>query len=321
MDWNEERRLIKVAKMYYEQNFTQNEIANRLGIYRTTITRLLQKARDKNIVQITIKGDYTEQVTLESELAENFQLKDAIVVPAFENQTSEERKQALGSAAVNLLNSIIKDKDVIGFAWGSTLGSMVNLLERYKKRNVDFVPLVGGPGKMPVDHHVNTIVYNHAKAYDGRAHFIDAAAIVPSVQNKTETIESAYFQDILELWNKLTIAFVGIGAHLSSSNLIFSGFLGDKDVEGMKQLNPVGDICSRFYNISGEPIHGDIDERTIAIELSKLKNTNYTIGVAESTEKTDSIIGALRGGYISHLITNDITARAVLDQVKMEGNH
>ncbi|SDI48462.1 sugar-binding transcriptional regulator [Alteribacillus bidgolensis] len=320
MDWNEERRLIKVAKMYYEENLTQNEIANKLGIYRTTITRLLQRAREKKIVQISIKGDYSEQVALETELANYFNLKEAIVVPAFENQSSKEKRSALGKAAVAFLNNIIKDGDVIGFAWGSTLGSMVDQLERYKKREVDFVPLVGGPGKMPVDQHVNTIVYTHAKAYSGKAHFLDAAAIVPSVQSRNEIFESDYFQDILSLWERLTIAIVGIGAPLSSSNLVFSGFLGDKDVETLRALQPIGDICSRFYNIHGEKLSSDIDDRTIAIDLEQLEKMNYSIGVAESAEKVESIAGALRGEYISHLITNDLTAQAILDYVKREGD-
>ncbi|MFD2924875.1 sugar-binding transcriptional regulator [Halobacillus naozhouensis] len=318
MDWNEERRLIKVAKMYYKDQLTQSEIAKSLGIYRTTITRLLQKAREEGIVQVNIKGEYSEQVDLEDQLLKRFNIKEAVVIPSSPEQTERERKTDLGKAAVNFLNTTIRDGDTVGFAWGSTLGSMVDALERYKKREADFVPLVGGPGKMPVDHHVNTIVYNQAKAFGGQAHFIDSAAIVPSTQSKNEIFESAYFQDVLELWNKLTVAVVGIGTQLSSSNMIFSGFLGEEDYKSLESQGAIGDICSRFYDVKGKPVDGNVGDRTVAIELDRLKEIDYSIGVAESVEKTASIVGALRGNYITHLLTNDQTARSILEFVDDE---
>ncbi|MFC7061069.1 sugar-binding transcriptional regulator [Halobacillus seohaensis] len=313
MDWDEERRLIKVAKMYYKDQMTQNEIAKSLGIYRTTITRLLQKAREKGIVQIDIKGEYSEQVDLEEQLLKRFSISEAVVIPSTSQQTEQERKTELGRASVNLLNKTIKDGDVVGFAWGSTLGSMVSALERYKSRKADFVPLVGGPGKMNVDHHVNTIVYNQAKAFGATAHFIDSAAIVPSTQSRNEIFESAYFKDVLDLWGKLTVAVVGIGTQLSSSNMIFSGFLGEEDYKSLENQAAIGDICSRFFDVNGKPIDGNVGDRTVAIELNKLKEVNYSIGVAESVEKTASIVGALRGNYITHLITNDCTAKSLLE--------
>ncbi|SEH67665.1 DNA-binding transcriptional regulator LsrR, DeoR family [Halobacillus karajensis] len=313
MDWGDQRRLIKVSKMYYEDNMTQNEIAKKTGIYRTTITRLLQKARDEGIVQITIKGDYREQVNLEQQLQDKFGMKEVIVVPAEETETKDERQQKLGESAVHLIDSIMKDDDVVGFAWGSTLGKMVDALGGSKNRDVEFVPLVGGPGKMPVEHHVNTIVYSYAKAYRGHANFIDAAAIVPSPQSKKEIVESKYFQDIINLWENLTIAVVGVGTPVSSSNLVFSGFFGESDLNYLNDQGAIGDICSRFYDINGEQIVGEIDDRTIAITLEKLKSLSYSIGVAESIEKTESIVGALRGGYLSHLVTNDITAKSILE--------
>ncbi|SDY29106.1 sugar-binding transcriptional regulator [Salimicrobium album] len=312
MNWNEERKLIKVAKMYYEENLTQNEIANTIGVYRTSVTRLLQKARDEGVVQITVKGDYRKQIAFEERLSELFNLEDVIVVPTDEKKSTTERKEAVGKAAVQLLDKVMKNGDTVGFAWGSTIGSMVDALEGTKKRDVTFVPLVGGPGKMPVEHHVNAIVYTYAKAYEGHSTFIDAAAVVPSVQGKKEIVNSSYFQDILSLWGQLSVAVVGIGAPVSSSNLVFSGFLGEEDYKNLESQHAVGDICSRFYDIQGNEIAGDLNNRTVAVELDTLKNVPSTIGVAESREKTESIVGALRGGFLTHLVTNDTTAEAIL---------
>ncbi|WP_252312696.1 helix-turn-helix domain-containing protein [Sinobaca sp. H24] len=80
MDWHEERMLVIAAKMYYEDSLTQSEIADRLGIYRTTITRMLQKARDEGIVRIEIKGSERVRVDIEQKINKRFGLKDSVLL-------------------------------------------------------------------------------------------------------------------------------------------------------------------------------------------------------------------------------------------------
>lgn len=316
MAWDEERRLIRVAKLYYEDELKQSEIAKLLDVDRTTVTRMLQKARQEGIVHITIQGNHTAQVELEESLRKLFQLKEVMVLPTNSSQSTEERKKDLGKETMQWLNRTIQDEDVVGFAWGSTLGSIVETGDRFKRRQGDIVPVVGGPGKMPTTQHVNTIAYSAARMFQAQAHFIDAAAIVPSIQTRKDLYEANYFQDILKLWRKLTIAVVGIGSPINSSNLIFSGFLGNDDYKQLENENAIGDICSRFYTIDGKIIRGEIDQRTVAVELEQLKTTPWAVGVAESVEKAGSILGALRGGFINTLITNDETAEAILELAK-----
>ncbi|SDY11455.1 DNA-binding transcriptional regulator LsrR, DeoR family [Evansella caseinilytica] len=311
----EKRLLIKVAHMYYELDMTQGEIAKELGIYRTTISRMLKKAKQEGIVQIHIETSGYETFELEKRLEKAFQLKEVIIVPAVESQTDTGRKKALGHAAYDLLNRIIKDKDIIGFAWGTTLSSMVGRSAEYKTKAADFVPLVGGPGTMDNKYHVNTIVYNVANAFGGSAHFIDAAAVVEKKETRDDIVGSKYFQKILQMWEKINIAVVGIGAPLSSSNLIWTGFFGDKEIKELNTLNAIGDICSRFYDIDGNIIHSEITDRTIAIELTKLQQLDYSIAVAESIDKVPSIVGALRGRFVNVLITDDITANELVKYV------
>ncbi|WP_227938393.1 sugar-binding transcriptional regulator [Alkalihalobacillus deserti] len=314
-NWEERRLLVKVAQMYYEEDMTQNEIAKELGIYRTTIGRMLKKARKEGIVQIHIDSTSYETFELETKLKQVFQLKDVIVVPNNESDSDEKRKTTLGLATLEMLNRIIKDDDTIGFAWGRTMGSMIGQPVEYKARKADFVPLVGGPGTLDSKYHVNTIVYNVANTFGGSSHFIDAAAVVEKKETKNDIVSSNFFRKILDMWNELNIAVVGIGAPLASSNMIWTGFYGDREIDELNSLNAVGDICSRFYDINGHVIESEVAERTVAIELEKLKELEYSIGVAESENKVPSIIGALRGRYINVLITNESTAEELLKQI------
>lgn len=308
VDWEEERLLYKIAKMYYDENFTQGQIAKELDIYRTTIGRMLKKAREKGIVKIEIQSTLDKQFDLEEKIANHFGLKEVIIAPSHSGQGMLDLQSAIGSASSKLLDRIIKDEDVVGLAWGTTLGHMVNQMTELKPKNINCVPLVGGPGGMSVDFHVNAIVYKLAQAFNGHPHFIDAAAIYKSSETTKEIIDSEFMKKVIDLWDELTVAIVGIGAPFSSSNMVWSGFLGDEEKDELKQNNAIGDICSRFFTSEGKLIDSPIAERTIAIQLDKLKGLRYSIGVAHSVDKVDSIIGAIKGKYINTLLTNEETA-------------
>nr|WP_302104531.1 sugar-binding transcriptional regulator [Polycladomyces sp. WAk] len=300
--------------MYYEDEMTQSEIASKTGIYRTTIGRMLKKARDMGIVTISINSEFDRIFDLEDCLEKKYGMKEIIIVPSRRVQSREERKKAIGWAGAHFLKRIVKDGDVVGFAWGTTLAAMIDQLGECPKRDAHFVPLVGGPGIVDSKYHVNRIVYTIANAFGGTSYFIDAAAIVEKVETKEEIINAHYFKKIIELWKHLTIAVVGIGAPISSSNLIWTGFFGDKEIEELNQLGAIGDICSRYFDQNGNIIYSEISERTIAIELDRLKKLKYSIGIAESVEKVPSIIGAMRGKFINVLITTEETAEAILKE-------
>lgn len=74
-----------------------------------------------------------------------------------------------------------------------------------------------------------------------------------------------------------------------------------------------GDICSRFYDGNGIPVHTGISDRTLTIDLEQIKQARFSIGVAESLEKASGILGALNGGYMNVLVTTQETAQKILE--------
>lgn len=321
MNEREERKLlVKIAQMYYEEDMTQSDISKELNIYRTSVSRLLKKAREEGIVKITINSNIDETFDLERRMEKLFGLKEVIIIPVKATQSEADKKKAIGRAGAELLKRIIKNDDVVGFAWGSTLAALVGEFSNCGKKAAHFVPLVGGPGLMDTRYHVNTIVYNIANDFSGTAYFIDAAAVVEKKETKDDIIQSQYFEKITELWRDLTIAVVGIGNPSKSSNLIWAGFCGNQEIADLNQRGAIGDICSRFYDINGNLINSDLSNRTIAIELDNLKRIPYSIGIAESVEKAPSIIGAVRGKYINTLITTEETANAIIGIMKRKEN-
>lgn len=313
--WDETRILAKIAQMYYIDNLTQSQISERLGIYRTTISRLIKKAREEGIVSISIKCDDSDCFAMEKLIESTFNLKETIIVPS-RNYTDEQiSKKMMGNAGAEYLKRIAKDGDVIGFAWGTTMAALANELNDCNHITANIIPLVGGSGNAAGEYHVNTIVSKVSLAFGAKGHFLYAPAVTAEKETKKAIMADNNFKSILELWDKVDIAVVGIGAPIKSSNLIWTGYFGNDDIELLKQVKAVGEICSRFYDINGNIIKSDLDDRIISIELEKLRNVKYCIGIAESSEKVPSILGALKGGLINVLITTENTARLLLDLI------
>ncbi|MBJ7222849.1 MULTISPECIES: sugar-binding transcriptional regulator [unclassified Brenneria] len=311
---DELRLLIKVAQMYYEQDLTQSQIAKSLGIYRTTISRMLKKIRQQGIVTIAINYQFNETLLLEQQLKKRFELKEAIISPLNAESPMQEQLDSMGSLCANFLNSIIEDRDVIGFSWGSALSAVVEqMAEGCGKKNVTCVPMVGGPsGKLESRYHVNTIVYTAASKMHAESKLIDFPAILEQKMIRDGIMESQHYLSISEYWNKLDIAVFGIGSPNISGHSVWRAFYGNDVIEHFNTALVAGDICSRFYDATGNSVETYFSEKTINITLDKIKRANYAIGVAHSYEKLSGIIGAINGGYINCLVTTKDTAEKLL---------
>lgn len=311
----EERTLLKLAQMYYEKDMTQSEIAKELDINRSTISRMLKKVRDKGIVTTVINYDMFDTFTVEEQLKERFELKDAIVVPVGEEHSKETKLLAMGQACANYLNQVVQNQDVIGFSWGTGLSKAVEQLDTTSKKDILCVPMIGGPsGKLESKYHVNTICYKAAEKFNAQSLMIDLPAILDNKETRNQILKSGYFEEISTVWNLLTVAVFGIGSMEISGERIWKAFYGNAVTQEFKRDNIVGDICSHFFDIDGNIVQTSVTDRTINIGLDKIRNARYSIGVAESREKINGIIGALNSGLMKVLITTEETAKLILEK-------
>lgn len=168
----EKRILIKAASMYYLDHMKQSEIARRMGVDRTTVSKYLKKAMNNGIVKIEVESDSYEEI--EAALERRFGLREAYVVPKSYDMLAI--KQSMAQAGLNLLRRIMADGQIIGMAWGSTIQELTKRAHREKmpQLDIDFVPIDGGPESIDSDHHVNTICYEMPR--------LSAAAVISSTR-------------------------------------------------------------------------------------------------------------------------------------------
>ena len=313
---DELRLIARITRMYYEWDMRQSQIARQLGLSQATVSRLLQRAKDEGIVRISVNlpnGIYTE---LEEELVKKYKLRDVIVVDSLDDN-DELIQRDLGAAAAYYLESTILPNEVIGISsWSATLLSLVDALHPVpKKPNVKVVQILGGVGDPSVESHAARLTSRMAQLMKGEAVFLPVAGVLASEAARDILAADEVAQQAIRLFDKVTIALVGIGAVEPSPLLAQSGnIFSPKEYQLLRDANAVGDLLLRFIDQDGNLVKTGLENRVISMSLEQLQKVNRAIGVAGGLRKFDAILGALRGRWINILVTDHFTAMRLIEQ-------
>ncbi|MEM5009779.1 sugar-binding transcriptional regulator [Niallia taxi] len=314
VEWQEKRQLVKVSSMYYHDGLTQAQIAQKLGVSRPVISKLLQRAKDEGIVKIYIKDESVHTVELERQLEQYFGLSDAVVVP--NNGLSEEMaKREVGQTGASYISNNIKDVKSIGISWGETLAHLVQEYPYERREDVTVVPLEGGMGVKQVQIHANQLANDLAKKLQSTCTYLYAPAIVETEELKERLMGMEDVQTVLEIGRNVDVALIGIGNPYANSTLMRLGYLQEHDLTQLREVGTIGDIGFRFFDENGAPINDSLNTKVIGITLAEFQKIKKVIAVVEGQHKVESILGALKGKFIDVLITDELTASAIIKKM------
>ncbi|NPV68426.1 MAG: sugar-binding transcriptional regulator [Anaerolineae bacterium] len=309
---DENRLLVKVATLYYKNRLTQNEIADRLGISRQSVGRILQRAQELGIVQIKIHAPTAYASDLEYLLETEFKLKEAIVVEPL-TETDEAIKEAIGKAAADFIQRRLKSGDIIGLSWSTTVYQCALHMEPVNVRGVTVVGLNGSLNVTTYPTHAEFVIHRMAEACGGTPVLLAAPMFVDRPDIKQSLLTDSKIAQALALARQSNFAVFGIGDLSEQSSPFKAGYVTLEMLEHFKQRGVAGDICGRFIDINGNPCLSDIAERTIAVELEDLRKKPLSVGVAGGLRKARAILGALHGQFCNVLITDAFTAQVILE--------
>lgn len=309
---DELRLMAKIARMYYVQGLRQQGITERLQIHQSTVSRLLKRAREANLVRISVNNPSGIFADMEDRLVAQFQLKDAIVVDCPVEEGSLVRD--LGAAMAYFVETAVKPGAVIGISsWSRSLFAMVDALHPGDScRGGKVVQILGGVGQVGAEHHAIYLAQRLAGLIGATPVLLQAPAVVGSAEAQRVLAGDPSVRAATELFEHLDVALVGIGSMepsrlLSSSGSIFSS----AERAELSRQGAVGDICFRYFDAQGEPVRSSLMRRVIGIELSSLRRVNRVVGVAGGRGKIAAILAALRGRWIDVLITDRRAAEAL----------
>ncbi len=312
---DELRLMAKVARMYYTQGLRQMEICERLNIHQSTVSRVLKRAEREGIVRITVSlpsGTHTE---IEDALQSRYGLDEAVVVACLEDEV--QIAHDLGAAAAFYLENTLKPSDVVGVsAWSAALLEMVNAMhpsQRFKDARV--IQILGGVGNPNAEVHATQVTRRLADLVGGEATLLPAPGVVGSRHARDVLMKDRFVREALDLFHRVTIALVGIGATEPSRALASSGnIFSPHEIKLLASKGAVGDICLRFFDANGRAVATQLNDRVISMELDQLRAVRRVVGVAGGRRKTSAIRGALAGKLINVLITDLASAERLLSE-------
>src|SRR6266487_4299870 len=276
-----EELLLRVAWFYYKDELTQDEIAKRLSVSRASVGRMLDRARKVGLVTISLNADHLNAFEVSRQLRRVFGLAEALVVP--DHPSGEGSRPALnarlGLGGAQFMSTHLRTGGVDAYlpAFLSSKGEGAAEGERTSATVIP-TPIVASTPEL-------------------------AAAL------KAEPA----IQQVLEQACGVEQAIVGVGTPTADATIVQMGYLEALDIRELGDHHVAGDILGQFFDASGSVVRLPIHDRRIGIELSDLAQIPQVVGVAGGLHKVEAILGALRGGFLDVLVTNELAALRLLE--------
>ena len=304
-------QLIRVTKKRYLLQMNQEEIAKSENLSKATVSRLLKKAETFGYVTFRLNIPSLSAIDLEAEIKEKFGLKHVFVASA---QINDERVIAhdVVDAAASYLNTIITSGAVVGVSWGNTLSLLSRNLKKSNATDVTVVQLNGGISKNITPTGAESIARNFAENYSGTSYILPVPSFVDNKRIVDALKEDSKIREVFSLIRQSEIAIFSVGSLNPQSVLITSGYFSQEEYMTLKEKNYVGDICSRYFKKDGSYSDKSLYDRVIGISLEEIKDKKHSIGIVIGQQRTYALLGALNGGYINTLFTDELVARDIL---------
>lgn len=310
--------LANTAVLYYKEGLTQNEIAMRLGVSRPTVINYLRLAREQKIVDIRINGASFAVSNTSRKLRARFNLADVYIAsftaggdPA-EIVYKAQINRHVAQVGAMALHDILQPGEMVGIAWGETIYHLANEAPYGIIDNLTVCQMIGSM-TTPLVSTAEGCAISLASRLGAECHTLHAPAILTSSKLAASLRKEPVIMEQLERLKTIDRSIFSVGNCDSDTPIVQSAITTDEEFDWYRAQGAVGVLCGRFIDCSGAHIRGPMDDRMIGIDLSDLKERANGLLVAGGPAKFEAISATLKGGYVSHLVTDEQTARALLE--------
>ena len=325
---NELRLMARVARLYYEDGLKQPAIAEQLNLSQATVSRLLKRAQDEQIVRITVSVPVGAYPDLEDALQRRYELKEVVVVDSLRDDEADIMRD-LGAAAAYYVETTLRPSEVIGIASYASLLAMVNAIHPRPLRGGDstdapsgsgvrVVQLTGGIGNPAAEAHGTQLTRRLAALVRGEALLLPAPGLAAWPSARDHFAQDLFVRRAVEAFDHVTLALMGIAPAWGSGHeglaTSFMGSFTPEERDQLVQLGAAGFISHRFFDSSGAPLHTPFDDRLIAITPAQLRRVDRRVGITGGERRAGAVRAALEGGWINVLITDQYTAQRLVQE-------
>ncbi len=303
--------VVEAAWLYYHDGLNQNDIAKLLKVSRATVVNYLQEARERGYIRISLAPEVFSTHQLAEDLRERFGLQAAYVVPG-DSCNEEETLMRVARGAADWLPSLLEPGDRLGVAWGRTVYEVAEALDQTRMKDVTVSQLVGSMAT-PYGFTAEICSAHMAQNLGAKCINLHAPAVLSDPELAQRLRDEPIIHAQLEALSHCNKAIFAAGSSAPDSHIVGSGVASAADLEWYVAHGATGVLCGRFIDTNGQPIPGKLDDRMIGVTLDKLQGLDMGLLVSSGEDKVAPMLAAIRGGYVTHVVTSADTARRMLE--------
>jgi DNA-binding transcriptional regulator LsrR (DeoR family) len=296
--------------LYYVAGNTQDQIALKLGVSRQSAQRLVSLARSEGLVRVQIDHPIAHCLELAEQMKHRYALRFCDICP-----TDPGAPDSLAGLAENASMELERwmrreEPIIVAVGTGRTLKAAVDMLPRMDCSRHRVVSLTGSITPEGTAAYYN-VVFTLSDRLAVRSFPMPLPVFVSSPEERIMLHAQAIIRPTLDLSGQADVTFIGIGALDDDAPLYVDGFLSKAELRDLQKAGAAGEIVGWSYDAEGRLISGQTNERVASAPIPA-RDKALVIALAKGERKLAAIAGALRGGLINGLITDEATAEALL---------
>jgi len=302
---------LRAAWLYYNQGMTQKDVAEKLGISRSTVIRLLDEAMKRSDVQIWINEGIEDFVALSIDLEKAYGLDEAVIIPTGSDKVGDIAK-GVGLALGQFLSEVVPDNATIGVGWGRTMTASLSSFRPPRRENCKVVSLLGG---IVAVHQTNPLDYTWrlASALGAECYMFLAPLLVDSIETKRALIEKCGLSTLYALAENLDLAIVSCGDIGPHSTSLSEGFISKQTLDELVAAGCVCDTMFNFIDAEGRSVDHPINNHAMSIDLDTLKKAKHIVLASGGAHRATAIRATIKRIGCNTLITDEAAARALME--------
>jgi len=304
--------IIEAAWLYFHDGLNQNEIAKRLSVSRASVVNYLAEARRRDYVRITLDSDVFRNTRLGSQLKQKFNIVDVLVVPADTTSASRSFERVI-RAASDWLPQFLEPGDHLGIAWGETIYRLAEVAPKLSLGDLTIVQLIGSKPS-EIGFAAENCAATLAQRFGAQCANLHVPLLLstPALCNalKAEPMIATQLQMIADCKKVLFAA----GTTDPDSHIALTGLLDNDTLSAMRAKGAAGVICGRIIDHDGQPMPAPNENQMIGVTLEQMRNKDMGMLVSAGLDRVAAAKAAMRGGYVTHLVTCSASAEHLLSE-------
>ncbi len=306
-----DKLLKQICIDYYIHNKTQQQIANKLFISRSTVSRNLTLAKKKNYVSYNLNFEIDKLDIYRDKILKKYKLQqlEAFALCVIDDDFDIE----FNKQAANAIDKHIKYGTSIACSWGSFINDIIDYLPQRNVPNLKVIQLYGDITSDPLSHNQSGVIKNFAQKYNADFYQLSAPLHVDSKEVKQSLLKLKIIDETLNLLDNSDIILTGIGALDNYGKYsIWEQFQNESKFNEAIELGGIAYFCSYIIGSDGEILDCEYNKCNIAISQDRIKDKKVILLVSEMY-KYEAIKAVLKANMIDCLITSNEIAKRLYE--------